>query len=46
MKEVGSVSELGSDRVEKELEAKAFFFKSGAYGFSTWLQPLGNMYLQ
>ena len=34
MKEVGSGSELGSESVEKELEAEAIFFKSGASGFS------------
>ena len=42
MKEVGSGSELGSERAEKELEAEAFFSKSGTFGFySNWLQPLG-----
>ena len=41
IKEVGSGSELGSESVEKELEAEAFFSKSDAYGFSNWLQPLG-----
>ena len=41
MKEVGSGSELGSESVEKEPEAEAIFSKSGASGFSTWLQPLG-----
>ena len=44
MKEVGSGSELGSESVEKELEAEAIFSKSGASGFSTWLQPLGKCY--
>ena len=39
MKEVGS--ELGGKSVEKELEAEAIFLKSGASGFSNWLQPLG-----
>ena len=39
MKEVGS--ELGSESVEKEPEAEAIFPKSGASGFSPWLQPLG-----
>ena len=34
MKEVGSGSELGSETVEKELEAEASFSKSGASGFS------------
>ena len=43
MKEVGYGSELGSETVEKEPEAEAIFFKSGASGFSTWLQPLGKM---
>ena len=43
MKEVGSGSELGSETLEKEPEAEAIFFKSGASGFSTWLQPLGKM---
>ena len=37
MKEVGS----GSKSVEKELEAEAIFSKSGASGFSNWLQSLG-----
>ena len=37
MKEV----ESGSESVEKEPEAEAIFSKSGASGFSTWLQPLG-----
>ena len=41
MKEVGSESELGSESIEKEPEAEAIFSKSGASGFSTWLQPLG-----
>ena len=41
MKEVGSGSELESETVEKEPEVKAIFSKSGASGFSTWLQPLG-----
>ena len=41
MKEVGSGSELGNESVEKESEAEAIFSKSGASGFSTWLQPLG-----
>ena len=41
MKEVGSGSELGSESVEKKLEADAIFSKSGASGFSNWLQPLG-----
>ena len=41
MKEVGSGSELGSESVEKELEAEAIFLKSGASGFSNWLQTLG-----
>ena len=36
-KEVGSGSELGSESVEKELEAEAVRSKSGASGFSTWL---------
>ena len=40
MKEVGSGSELGSESVEKELEAEAIFLKSGASGFSNWLQTL------
>ena len=39
MKEVGS----GSKSVEKELEAEEDFSKSGASGFSTWLQPSGKM---
>ena len=34
MEEVGSGSELGSENVEKELEAEAVFSKSGASGFS------------
>ena len=34
MKEVGSGSELGSESVEKELEAEAIFSKSGSSGFS------------
>ena len=33
IKEVGSGSKLGSESVEKELEAEAFFSKSGASGF-------------
>ena len=38
MKEVGSGSELGSERAEKLLKAEAFFLKSGAFGFySNWL---------
>ena len=37
MKKVGS----GSESVEKELEAKAIFSKSGASGFSNWFQPFG-----
>ena len=37
MKEVGS----GSESVDKELEAEAIFSKSGASGFSNWLQPVG-----
>ena len=41
IKEVGSGNELRSESVEKELEAEAFFSKSGASGFSNWLQPLG-----
>ena len=41
MREVGSESELGSESVEKDLEAQAIFFKSGASGFSNWRQPLG-----
>ena len=41
MKEVGSGSELGNESVEKDPEAEAIFSKSGAFGFSTWLQPLG-----
>ena len=41
IKEVGSGSELGSKSVEKELEAEAFFSKSGSSEFSNWLQPLG-----
>ena len=41
MKEVGSGSKLGSKSVEEELEAEAFFSKSGTYRFSNWLQPLG-----
>ena len=41
IKEVGSRSELGSESVEKELEAEAFFSKSGASRFSYRLQPLG-----
>ena len=36
MEEVGS----GSERVEKEPEAEAIFFKLDASGCSTWLQPL------
>ena len=39
--EVRSGSELGNESVEKELEAEAIFSKSGASGFSNWLQPLG-----
>ena len=42
MKEVGSGSELGSESVEKELEAEAIFSKSGASGFLNWLQRLGQ----
>ena len=41
MEEVGSRSELGSESVEKELEAEANFSKSCASGFSNWVQPLG-----
>ena len=41
MKEGGSGSELGSESVKKELEAEAIFSKSGATGFSNWLQSLG-----
>ena len=41
MKEDGSESELGSKSVEKEPEEEAIFPKSGASGFSTWLQSLG-----
>ena len=41
MKEVGSGSELESESVEKEPKAEAVFSKSGASGFSIWLQPLG-----
>ena len=39
VKEFGSRSELESKSVEKELEAKAIFSKSGASEFSNWLQP-------
>ena len=39
MKEVGSGSELRNEIVEKKPEAEAIFLKSGASGFSTWLQP-------
>ena len=38
MKEVGR----GNESVEKELEAEAIFPKSGSFGFSNWLQPLGR----
>ena len=38
MKEVGSGSEIGSESIGKESEAEAIFSKSGASGFSTWLQ--------
>ena len=41
MKEVGSGSELGSESVQKELKAEAFFSKSGPSSFSNWLQRLG-----
>ena len=41
MKQIGSESELESKSVDKELEAEAIFAKSGASGFSNWLQPLG-----
>ena len=41
IKEVGSGSEIGSESVEKEPEEEAILSKSGASGFSTWLQPLG-----
>ena len=41
MKEVGSGSELGSESVEKDPEAKAIFSKSAASGFLNWLQLLG-----
>ena len=41
IKEAGSGSELESESVEKELEAEAFFSKSGAFGFSNRPQPLG-----
>ena len=40
MKKVGSGSELGSESVEKEPEAEAISSKSGASGFSNWLQSL------
>ena len=43
MKEVGNGSELGSESVEKELEAEAIFSKSGATEFSNWLKPWGKM---
>ena len=43
--EAGSEStlmkEVGSESVEKELEAEAIFSQSGASGFSNWLQSLG-----
>ena len=39
-REVGTGSKLKSKSVEKELEAEAIFYKSGASGFSNWLQPL------
>ena len=32
--------EVGSGSVEKKLEAKAIFSKSGASGFSNWLPSL------
>ena len=34
MKQVGRGSKLGSESVEKEVEAEAIFAKSGASGFS------------
>ena len=36
------IKEGGSESVEKELEVEAIFSKSGASGFSNWLQSLGQ----
>ena len=41
MKKIGSGSKLGGESVEKELGEEAIFSKSGASGFSNWLQRLG-----
>ena len=41
IKEDGSGSKLGSESIKNDLEAGAIFFKSGASGFSNWLQRLG-----
>ena len=41
MKEGVSESELGSESIEKELEAEAIFSKPGNLGFSNCLQSLG-----
>ena len=45
MKEVGKGSELGSESVEKELEAEAIFSKSGASekDFQTGYNRRGKM---